>query len=55
MKNPVMGWLCSSSHVCATLGKWVGPVLAVINRKSKESLMHDMFDQPEVNRYLAKK
>jgi len=36
--------MCSSCHKYGSLGQEVGPVLTEINRKSKESLMHDILD-----------
>lgn len=36
--------LCSSCHQYAELGMEVGPNLTEINRKSKESLLHDILD-----------
>ncbi|MEM8887090.1 MAG: PVC-type heme-binding CxxCH protein [Bacteroidota bacterium] len=36
--------LCSTCHQYGELGQEVGPVLTEINRKSKESLMHDILD-----------
>ncbi len=36
--------MCSSCHVYEAVGQHVGPVLTEINRKSKESLMHDILD-----------
>jgi putative membrane-bound dehydrogenase-like protein len=36
--------MCSSCHVYGSAGQDVGPVLTEINRKSKESLMHDILD-----------
>ncbi|MEO1216690.1 MAG: PVC-type heme-binding CxxCH protein [Bacteroidota bacterium] len=36
--------LCSTCHQYGEMGKEVGPVLTEINRKSKESLMHDILD-----------
>jgi putative membrane-bound dehydrogenase-like protein len=36
--------LCSSCHRYGAIGKEVGPVLTEINRKSKESLLHDILD-----------
>jgi putative membrane-bound dehydrogenase-like protein len=36
--------ICSNCHVYGSRGNDVGPVLTEINRKSKESLMHDILD-----------
>lgn len=36
--------VCSSCHVYGAAGQEVGPVLTEINRKSKETLMHDILD-----------
>ncbi|MEM6803664.1 MAG: PVC-type heme-binding CxxCH protein, partial [Bacteroidota bacterium] len=36
--------LCASCHQYGSQGKNVGPVLTEINRKSKESLLHDILD-----------
>jgi putative membrane-bound dehydrogenase-like protein len=36
--------ICSNCHMYNALGKDVGPVLTEINRKSKESLLHDILD-----------
>lgn len=36
--------LCSNCHQYGEIGQRVGPVLTEINRKSKESLLHDMLD-----------
>lgn len=36
--------LCSHCHIYGSQGQDVGPVLTEINRKSKESLMHDILD-----------
>jgi putative heme-binding domain-containing protein len=36
--------ICSNCHVYGSKGNDVGPVLTEINRKSKESLMHDILD-----------
>jgi len=36
--------ICSSCHKYGSVGLEVGPVLTEINRKSKESLMHDILD-----------
>lgn len=36
--------ICSNCHVYGSVGQQVGPVLTEINRKSKESLMHDILD-----------
>lgn len=36
--------LCSTCHQYGEMGKEVGPVLTEINRKSKESLLHDILD-----------
>jgi putative membrane-bound dehydrogenase-like protein len=36
--------VCANCHSYGTLGKDVGPVLTEINRKSKESLLHDILD-----------
>ncbi len=36
--------MCSSCHKYGSVGQEVGPVLTEINRKSKESLMHDILD-----------
>jgi putative membrane-bound dehydrogenase-like protein len=36
--------ICGNCHVYGTLGKEVGPVLTEINRKSKETLLHDILD-----------
>lgn len=36
--------MCSQCHKYGTTGEEVGPVLTEINRKSKESLMHDILD-----------
>lgn len=36
--------LCSNCHKYGEIGNEVGPVLTEINRKSKESIMHDILD-----------
>jgi putative membrane-bound dehydrogenase-like protein len=36
--------ICSNCHMYGSIGKEVGPVLTEINRKSKESLLHDILD-----------
>jgi len=36
--------MCGSCHIYGSTGQEVGPVLTEINRKSKESLMHDILD-----------
>ncbi len=36
--------ICSNCHKYGNMGKEVGPVLTEINRKSKESIMHDILD-----------
>lgn len=36
--------MCSSCHQYGTIGNAVGPVLTEINRKSKESIMHEIVD-----------
>jgi putative membrane-bound dehydrogenase-like protein len=36
--------MCSTCHIYGSKGQEVGPVLTEINRKSKESLMHDILD-----------
>ena len=36
--------ICSNCHKYGNIGKEVGPVLTEINRKSKESIMHDILD-----------
>jgi putative membrane-bound dehydrogenase-like protein len=36
--------ICSNCHKYGDMGKEVGPVLTEINRKSKESIMHDILD-----------
>lgn len=36
--------VCSQCHIYGSMGEDVGPVLTEINRKSKESLMHDILD-----------
>jgi len=36
--------ICSNCHRYGNIGKDVGPVLTEINRKSKESIMHDILD-----------
>jgi putative heme-binding domain-containing protein len=36
--------MCSTCHRYGSVGQEVGPVLTEINRKSKESLMHDILD-----------
>ncbi len=36
--------MCSTCHKYGSIGQEVGPVLTEINRKSKESLMHDILD-----------
>ena len=36
--------ICSNCHKYGNFGKEVGPVLTEINRKSKESIMHDILD-----------
>lgn len=36
--------ICSNCHVYGSIGRDVGPVLTEINRKSKESIMHDVLD-----------
>ena len=36
--------LCGQCHLYGSIGEDVGPVLTEINRKSKESLMHDILD-----------
>ena len=36
--------MCSSCHQYGTTGNHVGPVLTEINRKSKESIMHEIVD-----------
>lgn len=36
--------ICSQCHVYGSEGQAVGPVLTEINRKSKESLLHDILD-----------
>jgi putative heme-binding domain-containing protein len=36
--------MCGNCHVYGSAGQEVGPVLTEINRKSKESLMHDILD-----------
>jgi len=36
--------ICSNCHVYGAIGKDVGPVLTEINRKSKESLLHEILD-----------
>ena len=36
--------ICSNCHVYGGIGKDVGPVLTEINRKSKESLLHEILD-----------
>lgn len=36
--------MCSSCHQYGNLGNQVGPVLTEINRKSKESIMHEIVD-----------
>jgi putative membrane-bound dehydrogenase-like protein len=36
--------MCSTCHKYGSMGQEVGPVLTEINRKSKESLMHDILD-----------
>ncbi|MFN5054915.1 MAG: PVC-type heme-binding CxxCH protein [Bacteroidota bacterium] len=36
--------ICSNCHKYGNIGQEVGPVLTEINRKSKESIMHDILD-----------
>lgn len=36
--------ICSNCHMYGSIGKDVGPVLTEINRKSKESLLHEILD-----------
>ena len=36
--------ICSNCHRYGSIGKEVGPVLTEINRKSKESIMHEILD-----------
>jgi len=36
--------MCSNCHIYGSIGIEVGPVLTEINRKSKESLLHDIID-----------
>lgn len=36
--------ICSNCHIYGSVGKEVGPVLTEINRKSKETLLHDILD-----------
>jgi putative heme-binding domain-containing protein len=36
--------VCSQCHIYGSKGEDVGPVLTEIDRKSKESLMHDILD-----------
>ncbi|TAE56968.1 MAG: hypothetical protein EAZ89_04280 [Bacteroidetes bacterium] len=36
--------VCSNCHMYGAQGKEVGPILTEINRKSKESIMHDILD-----------
>lgn len=36
--------LCSQCHQYGSVGQKVGPVLTEINRKSKETLLHDILD-----------
>jgi len=36
--------ICSNCHVYGAIGKDVGPVLTEINRKSRESLLHEILD-----------
>jgi putative heme-binding domain-containing protein len=36
--------ICANCHAYGSKGKEVGPVLTEINRKSKESIMHDVLD-----------
>jgi putative membrane-bound dehydrogenase-like protein len=36
--------ICGNCHIYAAIGKEVGPVLTEINRKSKETLLHDILD-----------
>jgi putative membrane-bound dehydrogenase-like protein len=36
--------VCSNCHIYRSVGKDVGPVLTEINRKSKETLLHDILD-----------
>lgn len=42
--SKIFDQLCAECHVYKSSGKDVGPVLTEINRKSKESLIHDILD-----------